>query len=261
MTVGAHNRPQPVEQSDRVAGFVDVETTGLDPSSDEVVELALALVAYDPQTGNIVRILEEYVGLRDPGVPIPVEASRLHGIRSSDVRGRMLDDDRVRSMLERADFLVAHNAEFDKAFLSKLYPEVLRKRWVCSMRSIPWKQMGYRSRSLHSLLDAHRIRVRRAHRGLDDVRALVALLSCSHGNGQSYFSILARKASTRTRRPPSRRPERATIASVAPSPRERRETVRPDHLLPGPQPAGGLWQLLQSLFTPWLWPGGPQGRR
>lgn len=135
-----------------VAGFIDVETTGLDPAAHEVVELAIALVAFDRETGDILGIVDEYAGLRDPGFPIPADATRVHGLRSTDVRGKRLDDARIRAMLERAEFLVAHNASFDKAFVTKLYPEVQRKRWVCSMRSIPWKQKGFPSRGLQSLV-------------------------------------------------------------------------------------------------------------
>lgn len=45
---------------------------------------------------------------------MPIEATRVHGNRISDVRSKKLDDNRVPSMLERAYFLVEHNAEFDK---------------------------------------------------------------------------------------------------------------------------------------------------
>ena len=54
-----------------MAAFVDVETTGLDHRSDEVVELAIVLFAYDRSTGRILDIIDNYTGLRDPGRPIP----------------------------------------------------------------------------------------------------------------------------------------------------------------------------------------------
>ena len=83
-------------QEYEVAAVIDVETTGLDVTRDDVVELAIALFAYDPDTGRIVAILDAYSGLRDPGKPIPRKATAVHGICDNDVwqaagRYRVLD--------------------------------------------------------------------------------------------------------------------------------------------------------------------------
>lgn len=60
--------------------FLDLETTGLDPRTDRVVELSLARV--DP--GGRVDTLSTLV---DPGVPVPPATSAIHGIADPDVRG------------------------------------------------------------------------------------------------------------------------------------------------------------------------------
>ena len=44
---------------------VDVETTGFSPI-DEVVEIGLVLFAFERQNGQILGIIEEYAGLREP---------------------------------------------------------------------------------------------------------------------------------------------------------------------------------------------------
>ena len=173
-----------------VAGFVDVETTGLSPYAEEIVELALVLFAFDRATGEIAGIVDQYVGLREPGKPIPPEATAVHGITGDLVRGKRLDDARVAELVARAEFLVAHNAAFDRAFVERLYPFVSLKPWLCSMRGIDWRGRGFPSRGLQNLLRAHRIEVRRAHRGEDDVKAALRLLATRDAAGRPYFREL-----------------------------------------------------------------------
>lgn len=170
-----------------VSGFVDVETTGLSRARDEVVELAILLFAFRPTTGEIVGVVEEYSGLRDPGRPIPPGVSSVHGIRDQDVRGKRLDHRRILSLIGEAEFLVAHNASFDRAFVERLYPESGEKPWLCSMNGVPWKRLGFGSRGLQHLLRAHEISVTRAHRGADDAKASLRLLASTDREGSQYF--------------------------------------------------------------------------
>jgi DNA polymerase-3 subunit epsilon len=181
-----------------LAAFIDVETTGLSTRSDEVVELAIALFAFDRTTGDIKGVVEEYSGLRDPGRPIPAEATRVHGIRDCDVRGKCLDDGQVLKLINQAEFLVAHNASYDRPFVERLYPETAGKTWLCSMNGVPWRQKGFESRALQSLLSDHGIRPEKAHRGLSDVRSALQLLSCTDGDGVCYFRYLLDRQSDRS---------------------------------------------------------------
>lgn len=172
------------------ASIVDVETTGLSPAQDEIVELALVLFSFDPRTGSDIQVLDEYSGLRDPGRPIPPGAAQAHGITDSDVRGRQLDDARIRSILARSHCLIAHNASFDRGFVEKLFPETRRLPWLCSMDGIDWRARGHASKGLQQLLAAHRIASGNAHRALDDARATLRLLSTVQPNGKTYLAEL-----------------------------------------------------------------------
>lgn len=174
----------------RLAGFIDVETTGLSAARDEVVEFAIVLFAFDPVTGDIAGIVDEYVGLRDPGRPIPKAATAVHGICDADVRGKRLDDGRIRSLIDRAEFLIAHNARFDRAFVERLFPSARKKKWHCSMNGVPWKKLGFTSKGLHNLLADHHIHIERAHRGLDDVLGALALLASVDSSGNCYFKYI-----------------------------------------------------------------------
>jgi DNA polymerase-3 subunit epsilon len=58
--------------------FFDLETTGLDVKNDRIVELALIKIT--PQ-GDVLERVRRY----NPGLPIPAEATAVHGITDDDV--------------------------------------------------------------------------------------------------------------------------------------------------------------------------------
>jgi len=172
-----------------LAAFVDCETTGLDPAKHELIELALVLFAYEPTTGEVIGIVEEYAGLREPKGRIHATAREKHGLTCEMVRGKHLDAERVNSMLDQAAVLIAHNAKFDRAFIGRLFPLARKKRWYCSMANIHWTWKGFPSRGLHSLLAQHGIKVGQAHRALNDARATVVLLAQKR-DGRTYLAEL-----------------------------------------------------------------------
>lgn len=172
-----------------IGGYIDVETTGLSPQYDEVIELALFLFVFHRERGEIKCIIDEYVGFREPNRPISEGAFRVHGISAGDVQGKELDFHRLGSMMERAEFLIAHNANFDYGFVRKLLPVCDSKPWLCSMKGIKWREKGFTSVSLQNLLSIHKIHVSRAHRAGNDVMAALTLLDQTY-QGNSYFSEL-----------------------------------------------------------------------
>ncbi|MGI6082933.1 MAG: exonuclease domain-containing protein [Limnochordia bacterium] len=182
------------KESDRIGcgAFLDVETTGLSPVQNEILELAIILFAFDEQTGRITGILEEYVGLREPTCDIPPDAIAIHGITQEMVKGHRLHGERIQDILNRAGFVIAHNARFDYGFVVRLFPEAASKPWLCSMSQIGWRAYGYRSRGLQNLLAAHRIQIDTAHRAAADCRGALTLLNQISPRGDTYLSELLR---------------------------------------------------------------------
>lgn len=94
----------------------DVETTGLDPERDRVVEMAAVLFLGDEIRGVVA-------GVVDPGRPIPPEATEIHGISDEMVaeHGRPFADlwrEAVAMCRQHEETVcAAYNAPFDRGFL------------------------------------------------------------------------------------------------------------------------------------------------
>lgn len=84
----------PVVEASDGGLFVDVETTGLDPTSDEIIELAMTPFAYGSD-GRITEIGESFEGLREPAIPIPAHITAITGIDDAMVAGQNIDPDRA----------------------------------------------------------------------------------------------------------------------------------------------------------------------
>ena len=177
-----------------VAGFLDVETTGLNPNYDEIIELSIYLFEFKRDDGEITKIIERYVGLREPSIPISSEAQRVNKISYKELKGKCLDIQHIESIIDKAEFLIAHNARFDKGFLERIIEKCNSKTWRCSIKNIDWKSKGFKSRSLGNLLLVHGINTNRSHRAEDDVRAAIELLSIKSENGKTYFYELIANA-------------------------------------------------------------------
>lgn len=161
----------------RVA-VVDTETTGLSPKSDRILEIAILLLEVEPEEGRILRELERYEGLQDPGVPIPYGAFAVHGISDEMVKGQRINEATVARLLKTADLVVAHNSGFDKGFVAQVLPEVEALPWACSCRGVPWKAcFDVHSSGLQALAHALELPRGRAHRAMGDVETTAALLA------------------------------------------------------------------------------------
>jgi DNA polymerase-3 subunit epsilon len=148
------------------AAVVDTETTGTDPSSDRVIELAVVVFEYCRATGAVGRVLGRYDGLEDPGVPIPPESTAIHGITDAMVAGQRFDEAEIARLLDGVAVVIAHNAGFDRKFLEPRLPVFAALPWACSWQEVPWSEAGIESSKLEYLAyrygffyDGHRAEV------------------------------------------------------------------------------------------------------
>lgn len=170
-------RPPPVTEipeNARRAIFIDVETTGLDPECDEIIELAMVPFYYTDQD-ELISIGEAFAALRQPEAPISEGVTKITGITDEMVAGRSIDPSDVAKFAGRS-LIIAHNAAFDRPFLERFCPAMQQNPWACSMSEISWQDEGFESSKLAFLALSSGFFYDR-HRAENDCRAAIELLS------------------------------------------------------------------------------------
>ena len=175
----------------RVA-VLDTETTGLDPQQAEVIQLALAVLSINPTTGQPVGEVAFYSGLQQPQHPIPPEVTALTGITNDMVQGQQLNHAGVAQMMQGVDWVVAHNAAFDRPFVDGMGEWFAQAAWVCSWQDVDWGAAAG-SLKLEALAAAAGV-FYDAHRADTDVHALIHVLSQPLADGQTGWQQLAQAA-------------------------------------------------------------------
>lgn len=159
----------------RIGLFVDVETTGLDVRTDEIIELAMVRFAYD-EFGQILGIGECFQGFRQPTNPIPAEITALTGITDEMVAGHVIDPAAVAAFASSAAVVVAHNAAFDRQFLERFCDVFHTKPWACSMSQVDWAGEGFEGTKLTYLASGAGFFYDK-HRAVNDCVAAIELLT------------------------------------------------------------------------------------
>ncbi|HIA02783.1 MAG TPA: 3'-5' exonuclease [Myxococcales bacterium] len=152
---------------DAELAVVDVETTGLDASSERIIEIGIIHM----KAGEI---LDSWGQLIDPKRPIPEEVTKLTGISQSDVEGKPFFDQiaaEVRSRME-GRVCVAYNLSFDRGFITAelervgtTWPEGPALDPLVFAREI---QRSAGSKRLTSVAERLGIELLEAHRAVDD---------------------------------------------------------------------------------------------
>jgi len=175
---------------------IDLETTGFDPAFDEVIEVAAVLLRIDA-FGRVVELIDSVASLRNPGFQIPQEIVDLTGITDNMVADVAFDPAPFLALLQRADVILAHNAEFDAGFAERLLPEIAGSPWACSVRQFDWRSAGFDGASLGYLLTQVG-RFNNGHRAMDDVTSLVHVLTFEPTTGGTILAHIIKAASAET---------------------------------------------------------------
>ncbi|MDD5087396.1 MAG: exonuclease domain-containing protein [bacterium] len=163
---------------------IDVETTGLDSASDELIEIA----AVRFQEGAVSDSFRSFV---KPGRLIDPFITQLTGITDDDLRDAPSFDKVAAPFRDFLGYdpLVGHNVEFDLGFLRAAGAGLIRGRSGGNIFAFPrakivdtamlgrvfWPELA--SFSLGSLTKTFHVQSERSHRALDDAEATGALLT------------------------------------------------------------------------------------
>lgn len=164
--------------------LIDTETTGRDGAFDRIVEIGLII----GQNG-VIRARHNWI--IDPGIPIPEEVSKIHGITDEMVRGKPTFAAVAREIVEalRGAIPGAYNASFDRAFvvsemrragvdLGASAPPALRGgvEWIDPLVWARQLQKYEKGKSLGDVAARLGIPLDNAHRAADDAEAALLVL-------------------------------------------------------------------------------------
>lgn len=166
---------------------LDTETTGLDPQYDEIIEIAAAIIQIDGQ-GRIIAVESMRTGLQQPSRPIEPNIARITGIDDAMVAGKRICANSIAEYLGRAQACLCFNAEFDRRHLEMLVPAVAEMPWICAMRDVPWRDLGFDGRAQGFFLMQSGLFNPTAHRAADDVASLAHLLAHECRDGRTVMA-------------------------------------------------------------------------
>ena len=145
---------------------LDLETTGLEPKKDRIIEIGAAKIR-DGQ------VQETYSLLVDPRVKIPERITDLTGISDQMVEGQPFVEEAVTGLLEFCEELplLGHNLMFDYSFVKHSAVNMglpFEKQGMDTLKIARVLLPDLESRSLQSLCQYYQIPQQEAHRALED---------------------------------------------------------------------------------------------
>ena len=170
--------------------FVDLETTGTDPSRDRITEVAVVEVVDG-------EVRQRWSQLLDPGRPIPAAIQNLTGITDALVRHAPTFSSIAPMLLERLQgrIFVAHNARFDYGFLKAEFRRLglrFQAQVLCTLRLSRQLYPQAERHGLDALISRHRLPSADRHRALGDADLIVAFVGAAvadHGREQVAETI------------------------------------------------------------------------
>jgi DNA polymerase III epsilon subunit family exonuclease len=150
---------------------IDIETTGLDPSNDEIIELGAVKVVDDV-------IVDTFSALCKPRKEIPQKITDINGITNEMVSNAKSASDILPDFIAFIGDLdiIAHNAKFDLAFIYDNYYKISNKpfnnNYVDTLRlsqELLPEMTGHR---LVDLIEKFEIQTTALHRAIDDSKSV-----------------------------------------------------------------------------------------
>lgn len=166
---------------------VDTETTGLCVANDSVIEVGAVLWEVSDKKPLVIYnelLTRTYSAEHDP--QISEEAQEIHGVSNKDVaefgKPSALVFETLSEMADQADYIVAHNAEFDynmlcSDFRKEEVPFInLDRKWIDTVTDLPLPK-HMKVRNLTTLAALHGFVNPFPHRAVTDVLTMLKVFS------------------------------------------------------------------------------------
>jgi DNA polymerase-3 subunit epsilon len=157
---------------------IDLETTGINPELDRIVEIAGVIFDTDAN-----QVIGEFESLINPKRNIPLEASKIHGLTADHVSMAPTFEELAKwlEQIVNGRPLIAHNSQFDSSFLSREFKrsdvQLNLSQSICTQRLSAGMSLKDACTSLEIEIEHH-------HSALADARASFAIFKhfFDHGN-------------------------------------------------------------------------------
>lgn len=154
---------------------VDVETTGLSPQYNNIIELGIVRV-------KNLKVVEKYQTLLNPGREIPSFITNFTGISNDDVYDAPFFNDIADDVIEfiGSNVIAGHNLSFDMSFIKREFNycglEEPKNLKVCTLKISRRVFPLLNSKSLGSVASFLKIKNSSAHRALGDAETTARIL-------------------------------------------------------------------------------------
>ncbi|WP_083862447.1 3'-5' exonuclease [Baaleninema simplex] len=151
--------------------ILDLETTGTDPNTDRVIELGAIL--YSITHRCVLQQLSTLFSVSSNAAEsinrIPTAAAQ--SVIRTESQAVLFQ---FQHWLDRTDYVVAHNAQFDRQWFGRGILPSITKPWLCTYDDFRWPEND-KPRNLVQTALNHGIGVSHAHRALTDCQLIAAL--------------------------------------------------------------------------------------
>ncbi len=169
-----HLGPDAIVKNHPIVIF-DFETTGLDTYRDRIIEIG-AIKFVDG------RRVADFSTLIDPEIPLPEIITKITGISDDQLKGQPKIEERLPEFLQFIDkaVLVAHNAEFDMAFLRSVSARQgyqIEYPCFCTLKMARILLPDLESKNLDTLAKHYNLTFAARHRSIGDCEVTGSVLN------------------------------------------------------------------------------------
>jgi DNA polymerase-3 subunit epsilon len=165
--------------------IVDLETTGLNPKTAHVIEL-----------GAILYSIPHHCVIQQFSTLLPALENSAENINKISPSATQIVTDfnllinQFQIWVDQADYLIAHNAKFDKKWFGNGILPIIDKPWLCTYEDFIWPKNNKPTSLVKTALN-HGITVGTSHRALSDCQLIADLFEYIGSHQENFETIFS----------------------------------------------------------------------